>query len=120
MPKDKYPGELDGKQPFFQHHSYKPILRYGTFGFTGNKNEYGYIEALNPGIYPTEIFVLNKTGCELIARAFPGFSVKEILDALNKEFENPTRQEGVYLLCLVCQCQAQTSEFGGVSLTTSS
>lgn len=94
MPKDRYPSEPgktgEGqKQPFFQHYSYRPIIRYGTFGFTTDKNEYGHIELRDPEKYPTEVFALNKAGCELIARAFPTFSIEQILNTLNLEFEEP-------------------------------
>jgi len=97
MPKDKYPNEHEtsSKKPLFPHNFFsEEITRYGTFGFTDGQNEYGHVKPENEySVYNDwkirGIFVFNEAGCELIARAFPGFSLKEILEILNKEFEDP-------------------------------
>jgi hypothetical protein len=100
MPKDKYPDEpgttgRGEKEPLFPHRFYgKKPARYGTFGFnrlgyTSGKNEYGHtIDASSYSRY-RGTFIFNEAGCKLITQAFPGFALKEILDTLNKEFEDP-------------------------------
>jgi hypothetical protein len=92
MPKYKYPDEpgttgRGEKEPLFPYQEFgtsKP--RYGTFGFVDGKHEYG--QATINNIYHG-VFIFNEAGCKLFAQAFPGFAIQQIIDTLNKEFEDP-------------------------------